>query len=731
MLLDSHVSQISMTFQFTLTASRYVGIALLTAMIIVTSLSADDDEIWWRNAWWDAQHKLLPRDRGNPADAPAVVVAIDNASMGEILPWPWPRNYLAFLIEQVAAQGASAIALDILLLEPDAQSPVQQAQRYRSRGLDQLASSLESLGDTDTVLSNALRTSNVVLPVLGERDIPLTDNRETCDWQGPSVTRDPPDLALGKGLAEAEIPLEPFRDAAQGMAAINFEANNDFIVRSVPAVQIICEKPFLLLGVEAIRVAKQEFFSTVRKSLTGLEIALGDISAPETVRLPAEQDGAFWLHYGHLNSTSASETIDEGKLPELDRYISAWEVMQPEFDSTRLKDKIALVAVVDLGRIDERQSPLGEVIFGVEAHLQMIEMIVGQTFLRRYSFLPFVELAAMILGSIAIIVFVPLATPLRAVISIVSGTVLIFAVSMVSFRMGLLLDVASPALGWVIVATGVVAVTLIERDRARLLSEIALQSERADRSFLQGELDAAARIQTALLPGKRFQRAGEVDLACYIDPARTVGGDFYDHMMIDDRHLFFLVADVSGKGADASQFMLLSKTLWKSIALRTGNKLDRIQLDANNEITRENTAMMFVTGLVGMIDLETGELSYSSAGHDAPYVFADGQLPRQLEAFSGPPAGLVDGMEFPVGHAKLEPGERLCIFTDGVTEAMNDSSDLYGLERLEAALGVAPPGLDSAGLVEHVVENVRNFAGDAEQSDDITLMVISIPERTS
>ena len=697
-------------------------------MLGVTLSSTADDEVWWRNAWWDAQHKLLPRDRGDPAQSPAVVVAIDNASMGEILPWPWPRNYLAFLIEQIGARGASAIALDILLLNPDAQSPVQMAELYRARGLETLAQELEALGDTDTILGDTLAATPSVLPVLGHRENPFTDNATVCDWQGPLVTVNPPELALDTGLPEAEVPMSQFRQAAQGLAAINFQASDDFIVRRVPAVQRICDKPFLLLGAEAIRVARQEFFSNVTQTWSGLEIALGDAEADETVRLEAEHDGSFWLHYGPVNSTSVEDALNDGELPALDRYISAWEVMQQDFDRSRLEGKIALVAVIDLGRIDERQSPLGEVIYGVEAHLQMIEMALDQSFLRRFWFLPFAEIAALIIGGLAIIALVPLGAPVRSVLAIVCGVGMTFGISLISFRFGVLLDVATPTLGWGVVAVGVVAVTLIERDRERLQSEIALQSERADRSFLQGELDAAARIQTALLPARSFKRAGEVDLACYIDPARTVGGDFYDHMMIDDRHLFFLVADVSGKGADASQFMLLSKTLWKSIALRTGSKLDRIQLDANNEITRENTAMMFVTGLVGILDIETGELSYSSAGHDAPYVFADGQLPRQLEAFSGPPAGLVDGMDFPVGHAQLNPGERLCIFTDGVTEAMNTESNLYGLERLEAALGVAPPNLDSKALVEHVVENVRGFTGDAEQSDDITLMVISIPK---
>lgn len=710
------------------TASRLAGTILLIVMVLLTYDRSEDGEAWWQTAWWDIQHRTFPRDRGDPKDAPAVVVAIDSASMGEILPWPWPRDYLARLIELIGAHGATAIALDVLLLDPDAQSPAQQATRYRLRGLDGLADSLLSVRDTDDVFTEVMREVPVVMPLLGTPSLPSRHSADNCDWNAPAVILDPPDLDLGEGLPEADVPLPEFRSAAQGLAAINFRASDDFIVRRVPAVQKICGKPTLLLGPEALRVMDGAFFSTVRKRASGVEIVLGDPADDTARRLPAESDGSFWLHYGPLNSVSAEDALASGELPELERYISAWEVMQPSFDGSRLAGKIALVAVIDLGRIDERQSPLGQVIYGVEAHLQMIEMIADQTFLRRYAFLSYAELAVMILGGIAIIVLVPFSRPVTSVVAIAGGIAALFVISPVAFSLGVLLDVATPALGWLIVATGVVSVTLIERDRARLQSEIALQSERADRSFLQGELDAAARIQTALLPARRFERPGKVDLACFIHPARTVGGDFYDHMMIDDRHLFFLVADVSGKGADASQFMLLSKTLWKSVALRTGSTLDRIQLDANSEITRENTAMMFVTGLVGILDIETGDLHYSSAGHDSPYVFGDGLLPRQLEAFSGPPAGLVDGMEFPVGHAKLEPGERLCIFTDGVTEAMNEVSDLYGLERLEAALGVAPPGLDSAELVEHVVDSVNGFTGRAEQSDDITLMIVSIPE---
>ncbi|MEM7423856.1 MAG: PP2C family protein-serine/threonine phosphatase, partial [Pseudomonadota bacterium] len=126
-------------------------------------------------------------------------------------------------------------------------------------------------------------------------------------------------------------------------------------------------------------------------------------------------------------------------------------------------------------------------------------------------------------------------------------------------------------------------------------------------------------------------------------------------------------------------------------------------------------------------DLETRTLRYSSAGHDAPILFGDNRPTRQVEDFSGPPAGLVETMEFPVGEITLTAGDRLCIFTDGVTEAMNEDGDLFGLDRFMEIMASAPVGLTSAGLVDHAVAGVATFTGTAEQSDDLTLMIISLP----
>ena len=715
--------------------SRMVGLTLLALVLAVQVGFGDDENVPWRHDWWDRLHKLAPRDRGDPAASPVVTVAIDEATMLENGPWPWPRDKLAELVHKIAQKGASVIAFDIILSNPDPQSPMNIAKDYREDGRLEAAEALERVGDTDEFFAQVLRAGlwdpltrqmvpavPVVLPVTGVPDYTEQVAGQGCNFQRPAVSVPKGGLGLDKGFNALDPPLEKFITFRPGfheagLAAINFNASDDFVVRRVKAVQRLCNAHFLLLGAEALRIAGAQFLSNVETSVLGNRVYLGEKSDPNALSFPFESNGDFWLHFGELGS---EEEVAQ-------RYIPAQSLFEPDFDPARIAGKIVLLAVIDLGRIDERKSPLGDTIWGIEAHAQMIEQIVAQDFLRRPWVLFYAETILLGVLSILVILAVPLAPPVRSLLLLPFGIALLLFLSWVAFRSGLLLDLSSPALGVAIVAGGVIGLTLIERDRERLKSKIALQSERADRAFLQGELDAAARIQTELLPPKRFQRAAQVDLACYIDPARTVGGDFYDHCLVGERHLFFLVADVSGKGADASQFMLLSKTLWKSTALRLGPPLDQIQLQANAEITRENTATMFVTALCGVLELETGKLLYSSAGHDSPYIFGEGRTPRQLDDFSGPPAGLVGDMDYPVGEVQLAPGDRLCVFTDGVTEAMDRDGTLFGLERLEAALGTAPPGLDSAGLVDHVVERVERFTKGAEQSDDLTLMVISIP----
>jgi serine phosphatase RsbU (regulator of sigma subunit) len=396
-----------------------------------------------------------------------------------------------------------------------------------------------------------------------------------------------------------------------------------------------------------------------------------------------------------------------------------------------------LVDVVAHGRADQYRSPLGELVWGAEAHARAIEQIVRGDFLRRPWFMTGLETATMLLGCLLVIALVPAARPEIAVGLIAAGVAAVMTAGYFAFLAGLLVDAAAPAVGITVVAAATLTATLVERNRARLVSELALANTRADRAALMGELDAAAGIQRLLLPARRFVLPGRIDLAAHLEPARQVGGDFYDHFMLDERHLFFLVADVSGKGAEASQFMLLSKTLIKSVALHSrldpipdsGPDLRAILAAANAEILRENAATMFVTGFCGLLDVQTGDLACGSAGHPAPFVFAPGRAPAQVEAEAGPPLGLASDAAYPVSRLRLSPGDHLCLFSDGISEAMDASGERFGLDRLRAALAGMPPQAGSVGIATRLLARVAAFTGPAERSDDLTLMVLTLAGR--
>jgi serine phosphatase RsbU (regulator of sigma subunit) len=267
------------------------------------------------------------------------------------------------------------------------------------------------------------------------------------------------------------------------------------------------------------------------------------------------------------------------------------------------------------------------------------------------------------------------------------------------------MDVAGPALGAILAFGVLLTATLAEADRQR--------------ARVAGEMEAARRIQMGLLPSPSRVFAGEArfSLDAALEPARTVGGDFYDCFMLDEHRLFFVVADVSGKGLAASLFMALSKSLLKSIALRKGADPGAIMTRASREIARDNPESFFVTAFAGILDARTGELEFCNAGHEPPYVCRPGAAPQRLEHAGGPPLSVMHNFPYPTSRHSMAPGESLCVVTDGVTEAMDARGNFYGAARLQRVLGTSP-------TVSAIQADVLRFAGKAEQADDLTLLCV-------
>ena len=244
---------------------------------------------------------------------------------------------------------------------------------------------------------------------------------------------------------------------------------------------------------------------------------------------------------------------------------------------------------------------------------------------------------------------------------------------------------------------------------------IAEANERID-----SELRYAKEIQSSALPSMfpAFPDRDEFDIYALMDPAKEVGGDFYDFYMIDDETLVFLVADVAGKGIPASLFMMRSKSIIKTFAENKINVAD-IFTNANFELCDGNDAGMFVTSWMGFLNLRTGELRYANAGHNRPLLRRKN---GSFEYLDGPPGFVLAGMEgiaFKEQRTVLEPGDEIFLYTDGVVEATNVDKELYGDDRLKECINKLI-GEDAMTICKKVKEDVEKFYEGAPQFDDIT-----------
>jgi serine phosphatase RsbU (regulator of sigma subunit) len=212
-----------------------------------------------------------------------------------------------------------------------------------------------------------------------------------------------------------------------------------------------------------------------------------------------------------------------------------------------------------------------------------------------------------------------------------------------------------------------------------------------------------------------------------LEPAREVGGDFYDAFMLDEEHFFFIVGDVVGKGVPASLFMALSKTLCKSLALRKRVPLDALITAVNQEIARDNPGALFVTAIAGILDVRTGEMELCSAGHESPILLRRSAAPCALTITGGPPLCVLEDFAYPSDIIRLLPGDLLLMMTDGITEAHDAGQMLYGLERVMAYCRIIQNEAEQRGVLsvcQGLYDDVKRFVRDTEPFDDITIMAI-------
>jgi adenylate cyclase len=712
---------------------RPVALVLLTALIALNVLSEIDrlsperpstaDRVLTffgapfsggRLLVFDGYQRLTPRQ---PKSNPVTIVAIDEKSLTAIGQWPWPRNRVARLIDSIAVHQPAAIGLDIYMPEEDQTSPGKVADNL-SAGNAGLAASLRRLPSHENQLAAALRNSPSVLGAAGFdfRTFSTSSGLRTAPVAIKGA--DPTQFVHNYPWVLASLP--ELQAAAHGQAMLTVESDEG-LVRRMPLVVAVNGQLVPGLAMEMLRVGTGTSAIEVTASTGGVEaVSVADL------RVPTQPNGELWLHFSHGESGAA-------------RYVSAASVLAGVIPADFFTGKLVMIGLTGAGLTDQRTTALGERVPGIEIQAQLVESLFDGRLILRPWWMKTLETALLALMGALLIYLVPrsesmLAVALQTVPRAALGSMLILNLAVLAIGYlafiygGLLFDASATFIVLCSVLASLMLSTMIQVSRRNDALAKEQQVLREEAAQVAGELSAARRIQLGSLPQADllFPREQRFKLAAFLEPAYDVGGDLYDFFMIDEQRLGFVIGDVSGKGLPASLFMAVTKTLTKTIAVHANSAPDVIARLTNSELARVNPEMLFVTLLVGVLDVITGQLTLVNAGHDGPWLISSGGGLDHLESppeAGGPPLCMIDDFPYAAQTARLGAGDTLCLITDGVTEAMSPAGEIYGLKQLEAVLRTVA-NLPAQAVIERVRADVARHVGDARASDDITLLVI-------
>lgn len=656
-----------------------------------------------RHAQFDHYQQLMPRLRDSE---PAIVISIDSQSLERHGQWPWSRNLMGQLVHRVLAGKPLALGIDMVFAERDHDSPALLAERLPALP----PSVLSALDEPDAIFAQALSAGPSVLAVVGvAKALP-----------GARQPHKPLPALAQANLAEQPIIRFPaalasrpqLEAAAAGEGLINASpdklnsSTDRGVLRRTPTIAFIDQQPFLSMPLEMVRLALGNEGRVIPEiSRHGMErIHIGDYS------LPTQPNGELLIHFGQASSHY---------------HLSAADVIAGLHPPSIFDSRFVLIGLNTTGLQDRVITPLGDNLPGVDIHAQVIESLLTGSALRRPHWMPKLELGILLLSGLLMIAVMSRLRPRLLIFSFTSLALALVGAGYYAFHQGQwLFDGTSIAILLSPIFIALLSNILISADAQRRLAQAQLNESREAAARVAGELDAARRIQMGLLPDPSTLFAGETRfaVAALLEPARAVGGDYYDCFMLDEQRLCLAIGDVSGKGIPASLFMAISKTLTGTLT-RRHDDLGAAICAVERELNRNNSEYLFVTSFVGIIDVESGAMEFVCAGHDAPLLRRAGITLRiDTQETSGPPLCAAGDYPFTTGHSQLQAGDLLCLFTDGVTEASNGSA-MFGSERLldVFAASINEPTLQAQ--IEALRDAVRQFEAGYPPADDLTLLL--------
>jgi CHASE2 domain-containing sensor protein len=642
-----------------------------------------------RRGVFDSWQSASPRDL---SATDVRVVMIDDRSIEAVGPWQWPRYYLARLTEELAARQAKVIAFDILFPERDRVRPETFVSLYPELSPG-AAAEVKALQPMDQLFGQVIGMAPVILAHAGVDEVPEGQppiaDAPISGTLPPAVDQWPMELAA----------IPELDDVALGHGLVNGRPDSDGVVRRVPLVMRAGGKPRPGFALEIARNA----LDVESVEVAGSSVRLGSRS------VPIDRHGRMWLHFGSFPA---------------DRIVSAADVLggAKHLGPNAFAGKTVLIGVSAEGTSDIAATPIAAEEFGPLVQAQAVDAIMRGGWLDRPAW---VELAEW--GVAAALALMALANALFGRgyrIFLAAVFVAVPLASWLAFSSGaLLFDPARPLLvgGGAVAGVAMGLFALARSDRERLRE--ALVQERITTAETAGELQAARAIQLGMVPPRSRLRGLDprVDIDALLEPAKSVGGDFYDAMKIGDDRIGFAVGDVTGKGVPAALFMAMSKALTSAALSRMEADPATMAAAINTELLKDNSEAMSVAMLIGILNLKTGEVAMVCAGNEDPLLLGvDGTLTR-IRLEGGLPLCTAE-LPYPLETVTLKHGETLVLITDGVTEAQNADGALFGRDRNPLENGVGPGS--ASAICEQIRDRVRAFEDGTEATDDLTVMAV-------
>ena len=657
---------------------KYSGILLLFFLVLI-KIQDSDFVRKIENISYDAYQSLFI-EKNNFEEV--VIIDIDEKSIGEIGQFPWRRDVFADLIQKLNQYGVSVITFDVFFSEEDKQNPKKILEEFNIKN--------DTVFDSDQKFLESIKSSKVILPILGDISMYNKDNSSKPKTNIISKGGDPSNYIYS--FKNKITSLEKFNKAAKGVGTISYLDSSDAVLRSLPLFLKIGNDIWPALSLETLRVLHGHKNILINSNQTGINLI-----KTRKYQIEPDRNAIVYINYKQFDK---------------ENYISAVDVLNLKINENKLRDKIAIIGSSAQGIFDFVKIPNGKVIPGVETHAHLIENIINNDFIVKNTYTTIAENLLLVTSLILALIIPNRILPKFSIIFFAGLVFILLSSSVIAYQFNYFVDVF-----YIILSSSLLFLTTLYFRYLRE-NEIALDNEKKQ-IILKQEREIAGEVQKKLFP-EVFEDS-KLIYAKNI-PARDVSGDYYDYIRVNDNEIYFTLADVSGKGIKAGMLMANASSVFRSLA-KLEKPVSTISRYVNNQVSDSSYQGMFITAVIGKINIQKKEIEYINHGHE-PIMIFDKDYNFEYIKSSLPPLGIMkfNHDSFFKTSIKNIQDKTLLIYTDGVTEGYLKNDEELGAKGFESL--IKDNKFDnSKDIIDKVCEVLDNRS---KLRDDITCLGINI-----